>query len=94
MKLIKIGAVWCSGCLIMNNIIGKTRKNYKFDLVEYDLDLEEDEAKKYEPGDILPVFIVEDENKKEITRFHGELSYEEFVKKLKDVGVINEEEAN
>ena len=90
MKLIKIGAVWCSGCLIMNNVIGKIRKKYQLDLVEYDIDMDEEEAKKYHPGDILPVFIVEKEEK-EITRFCGEFSYEDFLKKLKDAGVVDEE---
>ncbi|MBR6137913.1 MAG: thioredoxin family protein [Bacilli bacterium] len=90
MKLVKIGAIWCSGCLVMNNVISKTLKNYTIDFIEYDLDMDEEEVKPYNPGDILPVFIVMD-NDKEIDRFVGEYSYDDFVQKLKDVGVINEE---
>ena len=90
MKLIKIGAIWCSGCLVMNNVISKTLKNYPIDMIEYDIDMDEDEAKKYNPGDVLPVFIVMDEDR-EITRFVGEYSYDAFVRKLEEVGVIHEE---
>lgn len=90
MKLIKIGAMWCGGCLIMNNVIAKARKNYSFDIIEYDIDMDEDEVKKYNPGDVLPVFIVVD-NEKEISRFVGEYSYDEFISKLKEEEIIIEE---
>ena len=90
MKLIKIGAIWCSGCLVMNNVISKALKNFTIDYLEYDIDMDEEEAKKYNPGDVLPVFIVFDGNK-EIDRFSGEYSYDEFIAKLKEDGVINEE---
>lgn len=92
MRLIKIGAIWCSGCLIMNNVISKTLKNYKIDYQEYDLDMDEEESKSYHPGDVLPVFIVMDQDK-EVERFSGEYSYDDFVQKLKDVGVIDEKDS-
>jgi len=90
MKLIKIGAIWCSGCLVMNNVISKVLKNYTIDYLEYDLDMDEEKVSKYQVGDVLPVFLVFDQEK-EISRFEGEYSYDEFVQKLKDVGVIHEE---
>ncbi|MBP5678668.1 MAG: thioredoxin family protein [Bacilli bacterium] len=89
MRLVKIGAIWCSGCLIMNNVIAKTLKNYSIDYQEYDLDMDEEEASSYHPGDKLPVFVVMN-GEEEVTRFVGEYSYDEFVSKLKDVGVIDE----
>ena len=91
MKLVKIGAIWCSGCLVMNNVIAKTLKNYTIDYTEYDLDMDEESA-SYHPGDVLPVFIVMDQDK-EITRFVGEYSYDAFIQKLKEVGVIHEEDS-
>ena len=91
MRLLKIGAIWCSGCLVMNNVISKVRKNYDFDYSELDIDMDEEEVLPYNPGDVLPVFIVFDVDS-EITRFVGEYSYDEFLKKLKDVGVIREED--
>ena len=90
MKLLKIGAIWCGGCLVMNKTISKIRKEYDIDYSELDIDMDEEEAKSYNPGDKLPVFIVLD-NEKEITRFVGEYSYDEFKNKLIEVGVIDEE---
>lgn len=90
MKLIKIGAIWCSGCLVMNNVISKVLKNYTIDYLEYDLDMDEEEVSRYQVGDVLPVFLIFDQEK-EISRFEGEYSYDEFIQKLKDVGVIHEE---
>ncbi len=91
MRLLKIGAIWCGGCLIMNKTISKIVDNYKIDYSELDLDMDEEEAKAYNPGDKLPVFIVLD-NDQEVTRFTGEYSYDEFKNKLIEAGVINEED--
>ncbi|MBQ3306800.1 MAG: thioredoxin family protein [Bacilli bacterium] len=91
MKLLKIGAIWCGGCLVMNNVIQKALKEYSFEYEELDLDMDEDEVKKYNPGDKLPVFIVLDNNK-EVSRFVGEYKYDDFIKKLKELEVINEKE--
>ena len=90
MRVIKIGAIWCGGCLVMNKVWNKLIKNYSFDYTELDLDMDEDEVKNYNPGDKLPIFIVFDGNN-EIERFIGEFNYDDLEKKLKDVGVINEE---
>ena len=90
MKVIKIGAIWCSGCLVMNNVWNKLKKNYNFDSSELDLDMDEDEVTKYNPGDKLPVFIILDDNDSEITRFSGEYSYNELEAKLDEVGVLSE----
>ena len=90
MRVIKIGAIWCGGCLVMNKVWNKLIKNYSFDYTELDLDMDEDEVKNYNPGDKLPIFIVLDGNR-EVERFIGEFSYDDIEKKLKDVGVLNEE---
>ncbi len=90
MRVIKIGAIWCGGCLVMNKVWNKLIKNYSFDYTELDLDMDEDDVKNYNPGDKLPVFIVLDGNR-EVERFIGEFSYDDIEKKLKDVGVLNEE---
>lgn len=75
----------------MNKTISKIRKEYDIEYSELDLDMDEEEAKKYNPGDKLPVFIILD-NDKEVTRFTGEYSYDEFKDKLIEVGVLNEED--
>ncbi|MBQ6497255.1 MAG: thioredoxin family protein [Bacilli bacterium] len=90
MKVIKIGAIWCGGCLVMNKVWNKLKDNYHFDYEELDYDMDEDEVSKYEPGKILPVFIFMDGDK-EVDRLTGEFSYDELHNKMIEVGIINEE---
>lgn len=90
MKLIKIGAIWCSGCLVMNKVWNKLIKEYNFSYETYDIDMDKDEVEKYNVGEKLPVFIVM-ENDKEIKRFIGEYSYSDMVNNLREVGLLNEE---
>jgi len=76
MKLIKISAMWCPACLIMRPILN----NIDFDVeqVEYDYDLDEEEINKYNVGELLPVFILVD-NDKEVARLIGEHTKEEVL---------------
>ena len=90
MKLIKIGAIWCSGCLVMNKVWNKLIKEYNFSYETFDIDMDEDEVEKYNVGEKLPVFIVM-ENDKEIKRLIGEYSYSDMVNNLREVGLLNEE---
>lgn len=89
MKIVKISAIWCGACLIMNKVWNKL-KDKDIELIELDYDMDEEEAMKYNLGDILPVFIVFD-GEKEVLRLTGEFSYDEFINKLKEVGVMLEE---
>lgn len=89
MKIVKISAIWCGACLIMNKVWNKL-KDKDIELIELDYDMDEEEVKKYNPGDILPVFIVF-AGEKEVLRLTGEFSYDEFINKLKEVGVLLEE---
>ena len=89
MKIVKISAIWCGACLIMNKVWNKL-KDRDIELIELDYDMDEEEVMKYNPGDILPVFIVFD-GEKEVLRLTGEFSYDEFISKLKGVGVLLEE---
>lgn len=89
MKIVKISAIWCGACLIMNKVWNKLKENYKFEDIELDYDMDEEEVKSYSPGDKLPVFIVYD-NDKEVTRVTGEFTEEEFIKKIEEVGVVLE----
>ncbi len=85
MKVIKITAVWCSACLIMNKRWKEIEKEYDFETVSYDLDFDEDEVKEYEVGVKLPVFIFLDGDK-EIGRLIGEKSLDqirEYIEELK-----------
>lgn len=84
MRVVKIGAIWCGACLVMNKVWSELQKNYQFDAIEFDYDMDEDEVKKYSPGDVLPVFIFFNNDNKEIGRMIGEHSYVEMENKLKE----------
>lgn len=86
MKIVKISAIWCGACLIMNKVWNNLKENYIFDDVELDYDMDEEEAKSYSPGEVLPVFIVYDGDK-EMLRVTGEFTVDDFINKLSEVGV-------
>ncbi len=75
MKIIKISALWCPGCLIINNSINKIKEEFGIEIIEHDYDF--DDIEKYNVGNVLPVLIfIKDE--KEVSRLVGERSYKEI----------------
>ena len=90
MRVVKINAIWCSGCLVMNKIWKNINKKYEIETLDLDYDMDEDEVSKYNVGDILPVFIFYDGDR-EVDRLIGEVSEKEMLNKLRRVGLINEE---
>ena len=74
MKIIKIGAVWCPACLVMNKIWNKINKDNSLDIISLDYDMDNEEVSKYNVGKILPVIIFVDNNNCEIDRLIGEQS--------------------
>lgn len=84
MKVIKITAMWCSSCLLMNRIYKKINSKYNFETINLDIDMDEDKVLKYGDIDKLPVFIFLD-NDLEKLRIIGEISEENFEKRLKEV---------
>lgn len=90
MRVVKINAIWCSGCLVMNKIWKNITNKYEIETLNLDYDMDEDEVSNYNVGDILPVFIFFDGDR-EITRVIGEVSEKEMLNKLREVGLINEE---
>ena len=84
MKVIKITAIWCSACLIMNKRWNEIEKDYDIETISYDLDFDEEEVDKYNVGDTLPVFIIVDEDK-EIKRLVGEHSIDELKEFIKEL---------
>ena len=85
MKVIKITAVWCSACLIMNKRWKEIENKYNIETTGYDLDFDEDEVKEYNVGDRLPVFIFLDKDSNEIGRLRGEKSIEEIEKYIEEL---------
>lgn len=79
MKIIRISAVWCPSCLIMNKIWKKIEVDYKdLDIEKYDYDLDEEIVEKYQVGKVLPVVIFINKNNQELERMAGEVSYEKL----------------
>lgn len=84
MKVVKITALWCSACLIMNKRWEEILKEKKIETISLDIDMDEEEVKKYEVGDVLPVFIFF-EGEKEVKRIVGEKTTGELLSILKEV---------
>ena len=72
MQIIKIGAVWCPGCLVMNKIWNNILKDNDLDIIELDYDFDSEEVVKYDVGQVLPVIIFLDNNGLELERLIGE----------------------
>ncbi len=83
MRIVKIGSMTCTSCIIMNNVMNKIKNNYSLEVEELDYDF--DDIEKYNVGKILPIIIFYDGDK-EIKRLEGEHSYSEIE------GIINNEE--
>lgn len=79
MKIIKITAMWCPSCLIMNDLITDIVNESSFELISYDFDIDQDMVEKYNVGTILPVLIKLDDNDNEIKRISGEHSKKEIL---------------
>ena len=84
MKVVKINAIWCSGCLVMNMIWKNILKSHDIETINLDYDIDEDEVLKYNVGDILPVFIFYKDDK-EVKRVVGEATEEELLKIIEEV---------
>ena len=89
MKVVKITAMWCSACVIMNKVWKKINDKYEIDTLELDYDLDDEEVSKYNVGKILPVFIFYEDDK-EILRLTGEYKEDEMIKKISEVCELNE----
>jgi thiol-disulfide isomerase/thioredoxin len=90
MKVIKIGAVWCSTCLVMKPRWSEIEKENPWLKTQYlDYDQDKKEVEKYDIGEnVLPVFIFLDNKGKELERLTGELKKKkllEIIEKYKDI---------
>ena len=84
MKIVRINALWCSGCLYMKKVWKEVEKLYpNLEIEQYDYDMDEDIVKTYNPGDILPVAIFYKDGK-EYKRLNGEKKAEEIVEVIKE----------
>ena len=81
MQVIKIGAIWCSGCLVMKPRWEEIEKKYSWLKTSYcDVDKDQTKIKKYKIGDVrLPIFIFLDKENNEFLRLSGEHSKKEII---------------
>ena len=79
MKILKFGAIWCSGCLVMKPIWKQIEDDNPGWITEYyDVDENEELVKGYKVTD-YPCFIWLDKEGKEIRREYGEISKEKII---------------
>jgi len=81
MKVIKIGAVWCSGCLVMRPRWQSIETSHPWLKTEYyDFDQDQTKLKNYKLNTSqLPTFIFLDKNNHELTRVSGEIKTEKLI---------------
>lgn len=91
MKLVKISAMWCMSCIVMNNLLDNVLSKYKvlFDIEDLDYDVDFTLVSKYNVSNVLPVYILMDSSG-EIDRLVGEVSESQLISFLKDNGGIDE----
>ena len=82
MKVLKFGAVWCAGCLVMKPRWRAIEKEHPWFISEYfEHGVDTEAFEKYNVQDTtLPTFVFLDKNDNEITRLHGEVPKKEIVK--------------
>jgi len=86
MKVLKIGAVWCNGCLVMRPRWQEIEKENPWLQTQYfDFDKDKEIMIQYgiESGK-LPVFIFLDKNQKEFLRLDGEIEKDGLLKIIRE----------
>jgi thiol-disulfide isomerase/thioredoxin len=80
MKVLKIGAEWCPGCIIMRPRWKKIEnENHWLETEYFDFDKSKEIVEKYNIDDVLPAFIFLDNNGVEIDRVTGEISEKDIL---------------
>lgn len=72
MKIVRVSAIWCGGCLVMNKVWKEVTNEFpEIEIVKYDYDMDAEIVKELNVGDILPVTIFYKDDQ-ELTRLIGE----------------------
>lgn len=80
MKVLKFGAVWCSGCLVMKPRWKKIEEENTWLKTEYyDFDNDKEMVEKYKIDKTLPTFVFLDSQENEIARLNGEIDEDKLV---------------
>ena len=79
--------MWCPACIIMNKFWNKIKEEFKnIEFIDYDLDIDEEQVKSYNVGNILPVIIAMN-NDIEQSRLIGEKNEKEVLEFIRKIGV-------
>lgn len=83
LRVVKISAIWCNGCLVMNKIWNNILKKKDIKTISLDYDMDYDEVRKYNPGNILPIFIffIDDVEKERVVGEKKESEMLEIIEK-------------
>jgi len=85
MKVLKFGAVWCPGCIIMKPRWQKIEAELPWLETEYfDYDKDKEAVEKYKIGRDIPVFIFLDKTGAEFERMKGEIDRKDLLKFLEE----------
>jgi len=80
MKILKFGAIWCPGCLVMRPMWKKIEEENPWLETEYfDFDKDKKAVSDYQIDTKLPVFIFLGKNGDELERIQGERSRKEIM---------------
>ncbi len=91
MKIVRISAIWCGGCLVMNKVWNEIKKLYPdIEIITYDYDMDNDLVEELNVGDILPVAIFYKDDK-EATRLIGEKSKQEIISTINNIEEVQDE---
>jgi thiol-disulfide isomerase/thioredoxin len=84
MKVLKFGAVWCNGCLVMRPRFAEIEKGNPWLKTEYfDFDKDKEMVNKYGiDSGVLPVFVFLDKNEQEILRLSGEVEKKDLIREI------------
>ena len=80
MKVLKFGAVWCAGCLVMKPRWQEIETENPWLKTEYyDFDIDKEMVEKYNINKTLPTFIFLDNNGDEFLRLNGEVEKDKLL---------------
>ncbi|HOY56233.1 MAG TPA: thioredoxin family protein [bacterium] len=83
MKVLKFGAVWCAGCLVMKPRWQEIEQENPWLKTEYyDFDVDKEAVEKYKINKILPTFIFLDNQDNEFLRLSGEIDKKKIIEIL------------
>lgn len=84
MKVLKIGAVWCSGCLVMKPIWKKIEEKMpELDTQYFDVDEDADKIEKLNIDiNRMPTFIFLDKEGNELERLTGEIAEDKILETI------------